>query len=120
MENVGLTNSVTSYISQNHALKTVNCYSSVSTNIFKNLILPFSIFDYSFFAISSVSESSQRMIQTVQNRDICCIYRLNWDSPTNDLSQINGLIPIKVRLTQLGIKLLQPQQSYLFSWTLFI
>ena len=65
-----------------------------------------SIFDYSFFTISSVSESSLKMIQTVQNRAIRCIYRLKWDSPTNNLPQISGLIPIKWRLTQLGIRFL--------------
>ena len=47
-----------------------------------------------------------RVDSTVQKRAIHCIYRLNWDSPTNNLPQINRLIPIKWRLTKLGIRFL--------------
>ncbi|RNA09923.1 hypothetical protein BpHYR1_007933 [Brachionus plicatilis] len=44
-----------------------------------------SLFDYSFFTVASVSITSTKSAQTVQNRAIRCIYRLKWDSPTKEL-----------------------------------
>jgi hypothetical protein len=61
-----------------------------------------SIFDYSFFTVASVSDTSLKRIQSVQNRSIRCIYRLKWDSPTTDLPRISGLIPIRSRFIKLG------------------
>ena len=61
-----------------------------------------SIFDYSFFTVASVSDTSLRRIQSIQNRSIRCIYRLKWDSPTTELPEISGLIPIRSRFIKLG------------------
>ena len=65
-----------------------------------------SIFDYSFFTVANVSESSLGLVQRIQNRAIRCIYRLEWDSPTKDLFQISGVLFIKERLLQLGARYL--------------
>jgi hypothetical protein len=65
-----------------------------------------SIFDYSFFTVASVSDTSLKRIQSVQNRSIRCIYRLKWDSPTTDLPRISGLIPIRSRFLKLGSRYL--------------
>ena len=40
----------------------------------------------------------------VQNRAIRCIHRLNWDSPSIELSKISGLIPIKAKLMLLDVR----------------
>ena len=71
-------------------------------NIYKSLVG--SVFYYSFLTIASASESSLKLIQTVKNRAIRCIYRLKWDSPSSELSHISGFIPIKSRLIQLGVR----------------
>jgi hypothetical protein len=65
-----------------------------------------SIFDYSFFSVANVSENSLGLVQRIQNRAIRCIYRLDWDSPTKDLFQISGVLFIKERLLQLGVRYL--------------
>ena len=50
-----------------------------------------SMFDYSFFTVANVFESSLGLVQRMQNKAIRCIYRLDWDSPTKDLFQISGV-----------------------------
>ena len=45
-------------------------------------------------------------IQRVQNRAIRCIYRLPWDSPTDRLFDISGVLFLKQRFTQLGSRYL--------------
>ena len=65
-----------------------------------------SIFDYSFFTISNCSETALESIQRVQNRAIRCIYRLPWDSPTDRLFDISGVLFLKQRFTQLGSRYL--------------
>ena len=65
-----------------------------------------SIFDYSVFTVASVSDTSLKRIQSVQNRSIRCIYKLKWDSPTTELPIISGLIPIRSRFLKLGSRYL--------------
>ena len=65
-----------------------------------------SIFDYSFFAVTCVSDNSLGLVQRIQNRAIRCIYRLDWDSPTSELFGISGVLFIKERLIQLGARYL--------------
>ena len=65
-----------------------------------------SIFDYSFFAVACVSETSLGLVQRVQNRAIRCIYRLEWESPTNELFPTSGVLNVKERLLQLGARFL--------------
>ena len=73
-------------------------------NAKKSCLTVFKKVGRTFFTIASVSESSLKLIQTVQNRAIRCIYRLKWDSPSSELSQISGLIPIKSRLIHLDVR----------------
>jgi hypothetical protein len=65
-----------------------------------------SIFDYSFFSVASVSDTSLKRIQSVQNRSIRCIYGLKWDSPTTEIPLISGVIPIRSRFLELGSRYL--------------
>ena len=63
-------------------------------NIYKSLVG--SVFDYLFFyLIASESESSLKLIRTVQNRTIRCIYRLKWYSSSSEPAQISRFIPVK-------------------------
>ena len=73
-------------------------------NIYRALIS--SVFDYSFFSVTSPSDTSLGLVQRVQNRAIRCIFRLEWDSPTHELPSISGIIPIRERLIQLGSRYL--------------
>ena len=95
------------------ALKRLNmikiyCHSSWQLNsntlksIFNSLIG--SIFTYSFFAIARIAKINIERWQTVQNRAIRCIYRLDWCSPIDLIHQISDLPLIKDRLTNLGKK----------------
>jgi hypothetical protein len=72
------------------------------TNLYRALIG--SIFDYSFFTGVCVSDTNLNRIQTVQNRAIRTIYRLDWRSPTANLFPISGVLGIKVRFLQLGVR----------------
>lgn len=63
-----------------------------------------SIFDYSFFSLASVSDTNFGLIQRVQNRAIRCIFKLNWDSPTNYLFYLSDILTVKQRFIQLGCK----------------
>ena len=63
-----------------------------------------SIFDYSFFTITSVSNTNLNSIQRIQNRAIRSIYSLPWDSPTVELANISSLPNVEDRLLQLGCK----------------
>ena len=65
-----------------------------------------SIFDYSFFTVANCSETNMQIVQRVQNRAIRCIYKLPWDSPTDQLFPISGILPIRQRFTQLGSRYL--------------
>ena len=47
-----------------------------------------------------------QLVQRVQNRAIRCIYKLPWDSPTDQLFLISGILPIRQRFTQLGSRYL--------------
>ena len=80
----------------------LNCHTLI--NIYRALIG--SIFDYSFFSISCFSESSLGSIQKIQNRAIRTIFYLDWDSPTDELPLISGLLPIKTRFLQVGSRYL--------------
>ena len=60
------------------------------TNIYRALIG--SIFDYSFFTVACVAPTNLGLIQRIQNRAIRCIYKLKWDSPTNELFPTSGVI----------------------------
>ena len=57
-----------------------------------------------FFTVACVSDNSLDLVQRIQNRAIRCIYRLDWDSPTNDLFSISGVLFVKERLIQLGAR----------------
>ena len=74
------------------------------TNIYRALIG--SIFDYSFFTVSCVSNTCLNLIQKIQNRALRCIYKLNWDSPTKELFTISGVLSLKIRFLQLGARYL--------------
>jgi len=63
-----------------------------------------SIFTYSFFAIARISKTNMERLQTVQNRAIRSIYRLDWCSPVDLIHELSGLPLIKDRLTNLGKK----------------
>jgi hypothetical protein len=65
-----------------------------------------SIFDYSFFTLANVRESSLNRIQTVQNRAIRIMYKLPWDSSTSELFPLSGITSIYQRFMQLGCKYL--------------
>jgi hypothetical protein len=78
----------------------LNC--TTLTNLYRALIG--SIFDYSFFTGVCVSDTNLNRIQTVQNRAIRTIYRLDWRSPTVNLFPISGVLGIKVRFLQLGVR----------------
>jgi hypothetical protein len=69
-------------------------------NIYRALIG--SLFDYSFFTVASISNTSFKLVQPVQNRAIRCIFRLKWDSPTKELLPMSNILPIKDRFLQLG------------------
>ena len=86
----------------------LNC--TTLTNIYRALIG--SIFDYSFFTIPCVSETKLKRVQTIQNRAIRCIYRLKWDSPSESLFQIGGVLSLKVRFLQLGARYLAKSIRY--------
>ena len=73
-------------------------------NIYRALIG--SVFDYSFFTVTSTSDTSLSLVQRVQNRAIRCIFRLEWDSPTHEQPLISGIIPVRERLIQLGSRYL--------------
>ena len=80
------------------------------TNIYRALIG--SIFDYSFFSLACVNETKLNRVQTVQNRAIRCIHRLKWDSPTDSLFRVSGILPLKVRFLQLGARYLAKTIRY--------
>ena len=61
-----------------------------------------SIFTYSFFAIARIAKTNMERLQTVQNRAIRSIYRLEWCSPVDLIHEISCLPLIKDRLTNLG------------------
>ena len=65
-----------------------------------------SIFNYSFFTVSSVAKSNLDLIHTLQNMCIRCIYMLKWDSPTKELFLLSGILPLKSRFYQLGARFL--------------
>ncbi|RNA03771.1 hypothetical protein BpHYR1_026391 [Brachionus plicatilis] len=56
------------------------------TSIYRALIG--SMFDYSLFTVACISKTNLKLVQTVQNRAIRCIYKLRWDSPTRSLFSI--------------------------------
>jgi hypothetical protein len=61
-----------------------------------------SIFDYSFFILIRISNTNISSLQRVQNRAIRSIYRLPWDSPTDQLFPLSNIIDVKARFLQLG------------------
>ncbi len=65
-----------------------------------------SIFDYSFFTLANVRESSLNRIQTVQNRAIRIMYKLPWNSSTSKLFPLSGKTSIYQRFMQLSCKYL--------------
>ena len=74
------------------------------TTVFRALVG--SIFDYSFFAVANCSKKNLESVQRIQNRALRCIFRLPWDSPTDQLFTISGVLPLKPRFTQLGSRYL--------------
>ena len=80
------------------------------TSIYRALIG--SIFDYSFFTASCVSETSLNLVQTVQNRAIRCIFRLKWDISTTELFPISGILFLRARFFQLGARFILKSIRY--------
>ena len=78
--------------------------SKTLTTIFRALVG--SIFDYSFFSVINCSKTSLDSIERVQNRAIRCIFHLPWESPSDQLFTISGVLPLKQRFTQLGSRYL--------------
>ena len=98
---------------RNRALSRLNIIKKIShkswhinrktlTSIYRALIG--SIFDYSFFTISCVSETNLGLIQRVQNRAIRCIYRLAPESRTDELYPTSGILFLRQRLLQSGAR----------------
>ena len=73
-------------------------------NLYRSLIG--SIFDYSSFTVSNCSKTSLMSLQTIQNRALRCIFKLPWDSPSDGLFDISGILPLKERFLQLGSRYL--------------
>ena len=63
-----------------------------------------SLFDYSFFTLACLSNTSIKQVQTVQNRALRIIHRLKYDSPTDELFSISGVLSIKQRFLQMGCR----------------
>ncbi len=61
-----------------------------------------SIFDYSFFMLSNLTEINKNKIQTVQNRAIRCIFKLPRQYPTNCLYPISNILTLDERFRELG------------------
>ena len=61
-----------------------------------------SIFTYSFFAVARIAKTNLDRLQRVQNRAIRSIYRLEWNSPTDQIHSISNLVPVRDRLVSLG------------------
>ena len=80
-------------------------------NLYRSLIG--SIFDYSAFTVSNCSDSSLKSIQSVQNRALRCIFKLPWDSPSDELFYITGVLPLRKRFFQLGCRYLIKAFCYL-------
>ena len=70
-------------------------------NIYRALIG--SIFDYSFFTATCVSETSWDT-HVAQNRAKRCIFKLNWDSPTKELFYKSRILFNRERFLQLGAR----------------
>ena len=64
------------------------------------------------FLIACVSETKLNRVHTVQNRAIRCIYRLKYDSPSESLFKISGILPLKVRFLQIGARFLAKTIGY--------
>ena len=84
--------------------KSWNLSRNTLCNIYKSLIG--SIFNYSFFTFANISVESEKRIQTIQNRAIRCIFKLEFNSLTSELNTISEISPIKKRFVQLGCKYL--------------
>ena len=80
--------------------KSLHISSKVLTTIFRSLVG--SIFDYSFFSVIDCSKTNLDSLKRIQNRAFRCIYHLPWDSLTDELFAISGVLPLKPRFTQLG------------------
>ena len=65
-----------------------------------------SIFAYSFFTVARLSKSNLDKLQRIQNRAIRSIFKLEWNSANHLIPIISGILPVKERLIQLGIKYL--------------
>ena len=57
-----------------------------------------------FFTVACVAPTNLGLIQRIQNRAIRCIYKLKWDSPTNELFPTSGVIFIRERFLQLSAR----------------
>ena len=68
--------SIATYHYQKQALLLSGLHYYLLLNIYSALID--SIFDYSFFTVAVISESTFGFIQRVQNWALRCIFRLNW------------------------------------------
>jgi hypothetical protein len=79
-----------------------------------------SLFDYSFFTVASVSNSSIKLVETIQNRAIRCIYRLKWDSPTKDLFNLSKILFIKDRFLQMGSRYITKCFKYKNKFTILL
>ena len=74
-----------------------------------------SIFGYSFFTVANVSAQNLNKIQIVQNRAIRCIFRLDWNSLTHELTKISGVLSIRNRFIQLGCRCITKSIKYNFN-----
>ena len=72
-------------------------------NIFKALIS--SIFNYSFFTFSNISDESLNKLQRVQNRAIRCIFKIDWNCLNSDIYKTSGILQIQKRFIQLDCRI---------------
>ena len=83
--------------SRERALTMVNIikiFSHRSWHLNSNTLVIGSIFYYAFFALANISEESEKLTQRqrVQNREIRCIYRLDWNCLNSDISKISNVL----------------------------
>ena len=91
---------------------------STLINIYRSLIG--SIFDYSFFIVASCSETSLDSLQRVQNRAVRCIFKLRYDSRTDELFPLSGVLPLEARFVQLGSRYLLKAKRYGNKFTMLL
>jgi hypothetical protein len=77
----------------------------VLLTLYKTLIG--SIIDYSSFILKSLSQANLKRLQAIQNRAVRCIFRLPYDTSTENLCNISKLTTVKERMESLNKKFIE-------------